>query len=157
VVINSQRADILDWLLTNVKMDLNIKDDNGNTCLHRLVQSEFPPSVPIIKFISGGARADIRNESGKLAIDLIKDDKMVDYYETLLPFTPFKRRVEMITLAVNADAPKLVTAFLSYFKKAWSNSWGLSQVGLDNALILAAEVASGEVAQGTQNGKDPIM
>lgn len=142
LVIDRQDAELLDWMLQNTDVDLSIQDDEGMTALHRLISTRMSSTYEIQKLIDKQPNLpDIESWTGLTPIALLTSDRQVAEFKALLPHVPLRFRHRLLEAAIHADAPKLVDANLQDITRIGA------AIHLNRALSLAAEVASGEVAE----------
>ncbi|KAF2248891.1 ankyrin [Trematosphaeria pertusa] len=144
MAIDRHDGDLLDWMLENTDVDVAVADKDGLTALHRIIKSGFSSTYDIRKLINKDQGLPNRRcLAGNAPIDLVTSDLQLEVFKALLPYSPTESRYKLLEAAIIADAPKLVTANLeALHMKTIPNL-----INMNTALSVAAQMASGEVAE----------
>ena len=81
--------------------NINAKDENGNTILHKLVEKNKINAASFI--LKNGARLDLKNNNGLTPVDIVKSGDMKDYLDP--NHAIYSRDYERVKLLLHAKAP----------------------------------------------------
>jgi serine/threonine protein kinase len=139
IVIEHHHAGLLDWMIRKQKVNLKVQDQNGDTPLHAIIASGFSATYSIEKLLQHGADPRVKNGLEQLPIQLALDDRTVDEFRALLPFTEESEIQELFDRAVISNFTKIVLTIMAYIRDTGKGP----ALDLDTALYNATYYASG--------------